>query len=125
PLGLCLNPDLPSFCPSWTDFTLQASLLLWYLYNFLASSHVSPGSSRHRLSTHIDTPEGEGDVKSIVPDGAAEQDGVLEDDGQPRPEGLQRQFGDHRLQRGIVSDAQVLDLDLSLSGPALRDLRHG
>lgn len=33
-------------------------------------------------------------MKSIVPDGAAEQDGVLEDDGQPRPEGLQRQFGD-------------------------------
>lgn len=30
----------------------------------------------------------------------------------------------HRLQRGIVSDAQVLDLDLSLSGPALRYLRH-
>lgn len=38
--------------------------------------------------------ECEGDVKSIVPDGAAEQDRVLEDDGQPRPEGLQRQFGD-------------------------------
>lgn len=29
-----------------------------------------------------------------VPDGAAEQDGVLEDDGQARPEGLQRQLGD-------------------------------
>lgn len=34
------------------------------------------------------------EVKFIVPDGAAEQDGVLEDDGQARPEGLQRQLGD-------------------------------
>lgn len=33
-------------------------------------------------------------VRSIIPDGAAEQDGVLEDDGQARPEGLQRQLGD-------------------------------
>lgn len=32
--------------------------------------------------------------KCVVPDGAAEQDGVLKDDGQPRPEGLQGQFGD-------------------------------
>lgn len=31
-------------------------------------------------------------VKFIIPDGAAEQDGVLEDDGQARPEGLQRQL---------------------------------
>ena len=30
----------------------------------------------------------------LVPDGAAEQDGVLEDDGQARPERLQRQLGD-------------------------------
>lgn len=29
-----------------------------------------------------------------IPDGAAEQDGVLQYDGQARPEGLQRQFGD-------------------------------
>lgn len=29
-----------------------------------------------------------------IPDGAAEQDGVLEDDGQAGPEGLQRQLGD-------------------------------
>lgn len=31
---------------------------------------------------------------------------------------------EHRLQRGVVSDAQILDLDLSLSGPAIRNLRH-
>lgn len=30
----------------------------------------------------------------IVPDGATEQEGVLKDDGQPGPEGLQRQLGD-------------------------------
>lgn len=34
------------------------------------------------------------EAKGIVPDGATEQDGVLEDDGQARPEGLQRQLGD-------------------------------
>lgn len=33
-------------------------------------------------------------TRERVPDGAAEQDGVLEDDGQARPEGLQRQLGD-------------------------------
>lgn len=32
--------------------------------------------------------------KSTVPDGATEQDRVLEDDGQPRSESLQRQLGD-------------------------------
>lgn len=31
---------------------------------------------------------------------------------------------EHGLQRGVVSDAQILDLDLSLSGPAVGDLRH-
>lgn len=31
---------------------------------------------------------------------------------------------EHRLQGGVVSDTQVLDLDLSLPGPAVRDLRH-
>lgn len=30
---------------------------------------------------------------------------------------------EHWLQRGVISDAQILDLDLSLSGPAVRDLR--
>lgn len=30
----------------------------------------------------------------VVPDGAAEQEGVLKDDGQARPERLQRQLGD-------------------------------
>lgn len=30
----------------------------------------------------------------MVPNGAAEQDGVLEDDGQARSEGLQRQLSD-------------------------------
>lgn len=32
---------------------------------------------------------------------------------------------EHWLQRGIVSDTQILDLDLSVSGPAIRNLRHG
>lgn len=31
---------------------------------------------------------------------------------------------EHRLQRGVVPHAQVLDLDLSLLGPAVRDLRR-
>lgn len=31
---------------------------------------------------------------------------------------------EHGLQRGVVADAQVLDLDLSLPGPAVGDLRH-
>lgn len=31
---------------------------------------------------------------------------------------------EHRLQGSVISDAQILDLDLSLSGPAVRDLRH-
>lgn len=30
----------------------------------------------------------------------------------------------HRLQRGVVSDTQILDLDLSMLWPAIRDLRH-
>lgn len=34
------------------------------------------------------------EVKLMVPNGAAEQEGVLEDDGQARPEGLQRQLSD-------------------------------
>lgn len=31
---------------------------------------------------------------------------------------------EHGLQRGIVSDAQVLDLDLTVLGPTVGDLRH-
>lgn len=31
---------------------------------------------------------------------------------------------EHRLQRGVITNAQILYLDLSLSGPAVRNLRH-
>lgn len=31
---------------------------------------------------------------------------------------------EHRLQCGIISDTQILDLDLSMSGPTIWDLRH-
>lgn len=31
---------------------------------------------------------------------------------------------EHRLQCGVITNAQILYLDLSLSGPAVRNLRH-
>lgn len=31
---------------------------------------------------------------------------------------------EHRLQRGVITNAQILYLDLSLSGPAVRNLRR-
>lgn len=78
---LMLQISVFEVCPSLPTGAVTGNVLC-FLPSTLVRLSVSSEVSLHD------------EAKFSIPDGAAEQDGVLEDDGQARPEGLQRQLGD-------------------------------